>query len=445
MSDNISLVPWKSIRENVTKTNFIGGILKGIKGADDLNIILAKYPYGDYVINKGEFCINLDNENIGYNNPKFPKALKKEFDYYWRSIPCGIVAKNSLESHINHSTHIVPFRLQPEGMSLSLLNIFDKQAYSDFVTALYSTTSGCRSLILLPKMAHKESLERMKRKLKIENQITPNGFLNQWEFFKSIVKGLNFKTDWKAEIVLFPKKFMQLIEDDPNIKYQLLHTMWNYTSYRRNILTHDFIWSIFLETLPASLKHDVRIIQAVKHLILVAMQEMPGYSPAYTNIPAPITELTKVFIEDYRIRFNLPIFMQLAIYDAIHPIYYSIQNHTYFHEIPSTSNSIQTINELDKIQKVLTKYKNYILNKNLEHSLDGTRIKKTIEETEFDFYHPKGKNKIKTDIEKMLKEDKRFLNLPYEAIINRTLSLPTHSLFFHGCIRIRKSNKYSNS
>ncbi len=64
---------------------------------------------------------------------------------------------------------------------------------------------------------------------------------------------------------------------------------------------------------------------------------------------------------------------------------------------------------------------------------------KTLQQTEFDFFHPEGSNEesgIFNDIKKMINEDTRYIqnNAEFEK---KHLTFPEHTLFFNGCIRIR--------
>ncbi len=437
-NNTLQVVTWKDIKNKIIHINpSIGRELDKIRGVNKFRVIVAKYPFADAILNKGKFRLNIDGENISYNSHLISDNIKELLDYHWRTLPFGMVTHNTIESHINHSTHIVPFMLLSPGKTFALLSLFDKSEYSNLISGLYSTTSGCRSLILLPKITHQQSNERLIKHFHIEKYISPQNLSEHWHLLKELSHSPQFHTHWYSEIVLFTTEFVDAIEKTPQVAYMLLHNVWDAMSFRRNEMTYDFIWSIFLQDLPLSLKHDPLIIETVKHLILIAIKELPGYTPADSNLSGPISDFTHAFLDIYKLRFHLPIFMQLTHYNGDAPIYYTLQKHSFFHEIPEQAKSRQTINDLIKIKMVLSQFRDYILKNKFEHSLEKTVLYKTMKETEFDFFHPKAEDELISNIDLIPRDDKRFFKLPYKGHIKEGLGFPSSALFFHGCIRIR--------
>ena len=444
MNNSLTIYEWKDIKKRIELVNQpLVEKFDELNGVNNYKVIISKYKFGQDIIKKGLFHLNLDGINLPYSSDTIKKEVKNLLQYHWRTIPFGMVLNNSIESHVNHSTHIIPFMLLPPGQTFALLSMFDPHTYSNLIPGLYSTKAGCRSLILLNKLTHTESNNRLSKKFKIGKHVSPKTLADQWFLLKELADSSEFKTDWNAEVIFFTKDFVNNIHKNRTVAYELLYNVWEALSFRRNEVTHDFIWSIFLQELPLSLKHDSLIIESVKHIILLAMREVPGYIPACTNQAGPLLEFLDALLHIYKIRFNYPVFMQLDNYNNKDPIYYSLHRPTFFHELPDKSTSRQTINELIKIKRVFLLYKDYILNNKFEHSLERTLLYKTLVDTEFEFYHPKGDDGINTDILSMINEDKRFIQSPYSQDFKDDLSFPEHSIFFNGCIRIRpiKRNK----
>lgn len=437
----LQIVSWKEIKHKIFHLNpLLCREFDKFRGINKFKVILAKYPFADEILVKGKFRLHIDGENISYKNHLISDHLKNLLDYHWRTLPFGMVTHNTIESHIDHSTHIMPFMLLRPGKTFALLSMFDKHEYSNLISGLYSTTSGCRSLILLPKICHQQSNERLTKHYLIEKHLSPQNLSEHWLLLKELSQSTHFHTNWYSEVIFFSKEFIDAIEKTPTLSFMLLQNVWEAMSFNRNLVTHDFIWSIFLQDLPLSLKHDPLIIETVKHLILIAMKEVPGYAPADSNLPGPISDFTRAFLDIYKLRFHLPIFMQLEHYNGSDAIYYTLQKHTFFHEIPEQAKSRQTINDLIKIKSVLLQFRDYILKNKFEHSLEKTILYKTMKDTEFDFFHPKADQELISNIGSIAKDDKRFYKLPYKGKVKEDLSFPTGALFFHGCIRIRPKN-----
>jgi hypothetical protein len=432
----VEILTWADVRDKIAAVNpWLWEIISDIKGVNKYHIIRATYPFGDDVIYKGNFFFNINGQSVPWESNKISRNIKKLLDYSWKTTPFGVVTNNSVESHIHHSNHILPFRLLLPGKTFSLSNIFDKES-SYFITGLYSTKAGCRSMLMLAKITHALSSARLTKKYGVTRHLLPKELSDHWLLFNEIAHSPTFKTKWEAEITLFSHEFINPIRETLNARHELLSGIWREIAFQRNEKTYNFIWSIFFDTLPLSLKNDTFIIQTVKHLILIAIQQAPGFVPEDSNLSGPITELIDVFLNCYKIRFHLPVFMRLEHFDGKNPVYYSLYKSTFIYEAPERKATKQTINELIKIRSVLFSFRDYILNNKFEHSLKDTSLYKILSEVDFDFYHPDGTGDIKNSIEELVKADKRFTNLPYDDISKYGLAFPIHSMFFHGCVKV---------
>ncbi len=435
----IEIVTWKDVNKCISEVNpRLGGLINDIKGVDKFHVIRATYPFGEDMIDKGEFFFNLNGQRIPLESDKLPKTIKKLLDYHWEATPFGILTKNSIEFYINRANQILPSRLLLPGKTFSLLSIFENPDFSYFVGGLYSTKAGCRSLLMLPKITHELSSARLTKKYGITRHLLPKTFSDHWHLFNEIVHSRAFKTSWEAEIHFFSKDFLAPVIETLNFRHGLLYSVWQDTGYQRNVsMTYNFIWSLFFDTLPISLRNDAFIIQTVKHLILIALAEVPGFVPEDSNISGPITELMDVFLNDYKIRFHLPVFMRLQHYDGQKPAYYSLYKSTFIYEPQERGSNKQTINDLIKIRSVLYSFLDFILGNRFEHSIKNTAFFKSLANIEFDFYHPDGNGEINNNITEMVEADPRFTNLPHPGISKYGLAFPIHSNFFRGCVRIR--------
>jgi len=437
-NNSVEILSWQETEEIIEKVNpQLAVHCKKLDRVNTFKTIKVKYPFGEDIIYKGKFKININGKNTWFDDNAVPKTIKSLLNYYWRTIPFGVVVQNTAESHISHSTHIVPFRLQYPGQTFAVRSIIDKSKYSGIIPGSFSTKAGCRSLIFLPKLTHNESNLRISRQYNIKKYLYPKTLSDQWYFFKELFDSANFKTTWNAELILFSKQFIAAIHKNTAIKLDLLYNHSKGIDIQSNEYVYNFIFSTLLKKIPLSLKHDQHVLYNLKQIIQIALGQMPGFIPSDNDLPGPISSFTEILLHCYKIRFNLPIFMHLNLYDNTNPIYYSLQKPTYFYEIPDQHKPIYTINLLTNIKKILILITDYILNEKGEHSLKNTILYKMLAETDFDFFHPKGNNIIDSNINRIAQEDLRFLTPPFDNPKLDMLSFPNHSPFFHGCIRIK--------
>ncbi len=203
---------------------------------------------------------------------------------------------------------------------------------------------------------------------------------------------------------------------------------------------YDLIWSIFFEKLSLVIKNAPFILETVKHLIKLSLGEAPGYVPVVGEDQFPSSELTDIFLNIYRIRYYHPAFMEIGYFNR-EPVYYSMQKHTFFCNVPQKTNASRTIDELVTIKDLILSFKEHVLENKFPFSLENTILYKTLQEVEFDFYHPQGSASLSTDIQGMIAEDPRFSAQIQTMDYDKTLGFPHSSLFFNGCIRIRASKK----
>jgi hypothetical protein len=342
-----------------------------------------------------------------------------------------------LENDIDLSSHLIPLSILKPGSFFNLNSLFQQNTQSHYVKDAYTYTAGSRSLLILPKISHEQYNERLTRAFTINPEtLCPKTFFEQWNLFKELVHSAEFKNTWHTEIIVFSKEAMTLIQNDPTIQTALLQQERHELDFQNNQLMYDLVWSIFSETLSNSIKNAPFIVETVKHLIKLAMAEIPGYIPATNNLQGPIPELIDVFLNIYRIRYYLPIFMELDYFNQQDPIYYSLQKHTFLCHIPQKNNANRTIDELSSIKNLITSFTEHVLENKLPISLENTLLYKTLQEVEFDFFHPQGGDQLNTNIESIAAEDPRFMNLTKDLTLDKSVVFPKHSLFFLSLIHI---------
>jgi hypothetical protein len=439
----MEIVLWPEIREKILAVSpDIGQVIEQYPAKERLKFVRARFPYGADIEKVDELWFTVDGKSVNYKSDKVSNEIKQLLDYPWSGVPVSIMTHNTIESFIQLPSHIIPLRVISPGTIFSLNSIFDSNQISHVMHSAYSSTSGARSLLMLPKISHGQYNERLAKTYHIDSKyLCPKTFSQQWDLFNALSDSSDFDADWYSEIIIFSKEAISLLSNLPDLKYTLFKRIWDYTAFARNQAMYDLVWSIFTENLPPSVKNTPFIIETVKHLIKLAMREAPGFAPATDDTAGPIRALTDAFLNVYRIRYYLPIFMRPQYYDGINPIYYSLHKHTFFHPIPQRSNANRTIDEMIIIKKLVLSFKDHVLENKFPFPLNDTILYETLNSVEFEFYHPQGGEGLSREISSISKEDARFTKLVNDLVIEKDLEFPDHSIFFNGCIRIRPARR----
>ncbi|NCX93189.1 MAG: hypothetical protein EBX40_00725 [Gammaproteobacteria bacterium] len=410
-----------------------------IAGIDQLPLVRVRYPYGAYITKAGQFQLNIGGQMEPWDSEIVPERVRTLLTYNWEAIPFGIVTQNSFESQLNIPSHTVPLRLLTQGSTFSLLSIFERQQRI-LIPALNSSTAGCRSLFTLPKISHQQYSQRLLRKFGVNpDHLCPKHLESQFPLLVDIANSPNFPKKWYCEILLFSRHFLERIEQNPRLKCYLLQTAWSSTAFARTEAKYDLLWSVFVnEHLPLATRNAHYVVETAKHINKVILKKVPGYVPARNNVPGPVSDLMNALANIYKVRYYLPLFMHIQNYDGINPIYYSMHYHTFFHPLPTSKTSKQTINELIKVKEIVDLFIEKMNSNQLAASLEKTELYTMLNSVEIEYFHPEASHKdIKTDISRISDEDPRFLD-PIKGVIPRKdLTFPATSPFFNGCIRIR--------
>ena len=402
----------------------------------------ARYPFGEEIVTRGKLRVPFKGAIHDIDSEALPQSIQTDLNYVSNALPICAVIKGIVESHITLPNHVIPLRILKPGSLFSLTSLLQAEHISHRIDYAYTFTSGTRSLLILPKISHEQYNERLARVYGINpDYLCPKTFFDQWPLLKALTASPEFQTVWETEVIIFTKELYDLIQKDPTLKLLFLTRLFHTNAFAQNQIMYDLVWSIFSENLKNSVKNTPFVVETVKHLIKLAMSEVPGYSPACSDTEGPVRELMDIFLNTYRIRYYLPTLMELTYYNKHDPIYYSLQKHTFLHHIPTKSNANRTIDEMVTIKSLIESFKKQVLDNKFPISLKNTLLFKTLQEVEFEFYHPQGPKALRTDITSIAADDTRF-GYPFESQKSeKNLGFPKHSLFFNGCVRIRPSSK----
>ena len=438
MNYTLEIVAWHEVKEQVNKLNpDIAEEIDAlpVENIKNMPLVRARYPFGAAIESKDDLWVYYKDQPMKIQDERITADIRDLLDYPWKGIPVGMLTHNTIEWYVDLPSHMVPVRLVKPGTIFSLYSLFDP-AINHVMHGAYSSTAGCRSLLMLPKISHQQYNDRLSKAFNIHEHLCPKTLPQQWYLFKEISDSEQFDEDWYCEMLFFPRQMLEHLRRRMKFRDSLMKRIWEFTSFSRNAAMYDLLWAIFTEKLPNSIRNTPFIIETAKHVVKMAMRQVPCYKPATSDLTAPIRKLTEAFLNIYRIRYYLPIFMQPEMYNGRYPVYYSLHKHTFFHPIPERSNANRTISEMSTIKQLVLDFTERVLNQQFPMSLDDTVLYQTLKEVHFEFFHPQGGSNLNNNIDQIPQEDKRFMSIVNELKIEKDLVFPDHSIFFNGCIRV---------
>jgi hypothetical protein len=437
-TQSLRLTSWAKIKERVMALHpKLCTALNDIPHVDDFRVMTVQYPFGAEILKDGVFQLNLDCEVMPHDDERIPLEIKNHLNYPWQVLPVSMVLTHSFDSFIPTPSHIMPYQMLGPGEILSLLTIFDrKDAYGIFQST-HCATAGCRSLFTLPKISDATYNQKLKHAYNVNEHTCPKTYTDQWALFHELATAEKFHDGWYCELLIFPRRFFEVIRETPELRSLLLQEVWGFTAFSRNLSSYDILWSCYIEkAVDSAARHHPGIIETVKHLIKIALLEVPGFAPTIDDTAGPVTKLMDTLINTYKIRYHMPIFMELSQYDGRHPVYYSLHRHTFAHSFQSQHSFQHTRQELIEIKHILEDFRDHVLGNKLPFDLEGSSLATMFSTTDFDFFHPQGEGELRSDIDMIATDDPRFTELMAQFPCKRTLKFPSSAAFFHGCIRI---------
>lgn len=435
---HIDLVHWSDIQANIAKLNpALAGLVDNIPGINNIKFIMAKFPYGTSLLHHKLSFWDLKKNPLFHGKSTVIKELSKLLDYPWQITPPGILLENSMELYINMNSHTIPLRVIKPGELLALHTFFEHEAVCNIIENAYSLMAGSRSLFLLPKISHKLYNQRLGNRYNIQNHLQPKNFFEHFNLFNEVCQSERFKSPWGVRVLLFTKEFVEHLSQVPSLKDELVQHYMHNNVFARNQELYDLVWSIFLQGLPLGVRNTPFIVQTAKHLIKLVLRIVPGYVPVTDQLSGPVSELTRIFLNVYNLRYYLPIFMTPALYDGVNPIYYSLHKHTYLYPMDKQGNASRTINELKLIQDVMAQFKAFIYQDKSPFPLKGSALYRRLKLVDFEYFHPQAGGGINSNINQLVEEDPRFMMLINKFNVKNNLEFPNRSVFFHGCIKLK--------
>jgi len=441
----VTVLSWADIKAQVQSFNpSLVNAIATIKEGDSFPVVRVRYPFGADIAKDGKFYIPHLDGSIAYDDPSIDPGLKSLLAYPWKVTPVGLITHNACEIFVDLPSHHSPLSLFTKGKMLSVLSLIEPEWFASVMASAYSAKAGCRSLLLLPKIADTQSHQRLTERLNLGQIACPEDFSMQWPLFEAIGSATQTEDSWYTEVIYFGKPFFHALATTPEYKHQLTHLVWPSSVLFRHQVVYDVIWQTFIdEHCLLKLRNNVAVVQTVKHLLKVCLGQAPGYMPVSNEESAPIKLLTHSYLSLYNIRYHWPVFMQIVRWNFKEPLYYSLSHPLFMHPLSTAAKGTSSLRDIIAVKHVLGDFIDKALTHQLCFSLAETRLLEKLQDLEFDYFHLKGDiaTGIRSDIDALQVEDSRFMHMHAKAQTKKSYGFPKHSDFFRGCIRIRPKAK----
>lgn len=438
MKQEIKKVTWDNVRERVYTVNKeFAQLIDSMSPGEELYLYVANYKYGTILDDGKSFYYPTKKNGVENLNSTSDKQLIKDFSYTNLTTPAGMVLHNSLEVFFNVDDHTIPCRIFKPG------EIFALWAHLEITTNSHPTpiiqlSAGARTIFMLPNISDKYQFDQLKRKSNLRIDM-PEQLQDQWKLFNKLL--INSDDDWNAEVLLFPKKWLELIKEDNSWKDVYLYMLkiaWLKSAFQRNQIfySHAF-WRIVSN---CNIKPSPYLSDTFQHILSIALGAFPGFKPATDETMAPIKVIQKIFVNNYNLKRYHPTIIHPANFDYTLPndsIYYSLQYPTTFINSFRSRKAATTLYDLRELKYLFERYQYEVLI-NDKLSLSQTNIAAVLRSVKFGFYHsqmdPQGEILSTSNLEN---EDDNLKILLYKSIDKKKFS--GSGTFFRGCIYLQSN------
>lgn len=433
----IEKVFWKDVQPRVAKiAPTFAKLVNAVNPGKDFPLYKACYPYGSLIVKDG-ICYypTVSGALVPFGDSQLTMDLRHNLSYSRGTFPFGMVLNKSIELFIavNNRAYIESI-FAPGHLFALWRRLEDKPTFHP--NKLFNITAGARSIFLLPNIGDAYYHKNLRREFGIKIA-PPKDLLSQWELFKTIANHPAAKCSWHTELLYFSGKWLEKIHsNDKNwvfLSRYLFQLCWQHSTFMRNKIFYDFIFSQIQAT--RNLRPNPYIADIAKHLLIIALGELPGFAPALDNLAAPIDILQKTFLDIYRLQPYTPTLMQphwFSLYRPERPIYYSLTLPTSLEFSPNCRKVRTTLYDLRELAHILQIYLDEIPKDYLK--INNTLLTMVARNIKFDYYHDKfDRENYAKHTSEMPQLDPTLMSCP-AGYPNNTF--PQTASFLRGCVKI---------
>ena len=261
---------WADFRDSLAAVNKdLVKVIDQIDPDPSLKLYKISYPYGSEIIKFGDFFVPNDSgQLVQIGDSSLPAQVNQDLSYNARSLPIGVLMKNSIEVYIENQDKSLPLLGYKNyiGKLFGLYRVLNTQSSFRVPNALWNLSAGSRSIFMLPKISNEvahtkinklinHSLENKNKNNNNNNNFTnnsnpPRNLSEQWQVFSRLYQSGAVEQfcqkNWDVEIIFFSNDWFQKLKDHSwGFFYNHLYrNLISVTDYFRKNQTWDAMLSL---------------------------------------------------------------------------------------------------------------------------------------------------------------------------------------------------------
>lgn len=438
---SLEKVTWSKVRKDVHKVNpELAAIIDEINPGEELPFYRAKYPFGATILDGTTLHLPTDNGAIEpINSLQFTKNIQEELGYTG-GMPVGLLIKHSIEFCLKPDHGILPWTVMKQGRVFGLWRGLEINPEISYHNGIWLTTAGSASSFILPHIGDIASYKKLSKARNLK-RFPPRNMQEQCAMLSQMSKHPDFLEKWYTELIFFSnkwfinhKKMLELI----NFFQQLAI---NNSAFWRNKFMFDLIWDSFVKNLyKENINIKPYIVDIVKHIITIALGELPGFAAAINDDILPATGFQNDLLDIYNLKNFSSTIMVPKHFDMhdphAQPVYWSLQLPYYLESMPKPKGSSTLLDNLLQIYDLLEAFTKAAEMGKLS-GIVGTPIETCIQKVNFTCFHSDIDSEGHIQhLHKMPKEDPTLLSYPIPGHKNHQQGFSDTTPFARGCVRI---------
>ncbi|HAT8564340.1 TPA: hypothetical protein JA969_11960 [Legionella pneumophila] len=440
MSQGIERVYWKDIRDAFYKVapEFTSKV-DLLSPDENYPLYVLSFPFGSIIgDDKSQFIPNENGSFYRLNSSETPKDIFDDIGYGADSSPLGMVLTKSIEFFVDlpEKNRTIPIAIMNPGNFFNFTRVLSEYKPLPYApNGLLNATAGARTIFSLPYLTCNTSFRKLEREVGVLSKI-PSSPYDHWQLFKDIVNSSSNKGNWNMQLIYFSKKWVDSILHDTqwnSIKSFLFQLAWKESEYTRNQYYFDIAYSLMQE--KGNFTINPYLTDTARHVLDIVVAAYPGLAPITNDNLAPLKLLQHTLTYSYGLKKYIPTIIApqyFSLNNSNTDVYYSMQYPTTRSFSPKTQNTISTLKNLEDLNRIIEKFKLFILRD--DGIWEGSILQNKVKNTGITYVHTS--NGIDISLaQDIVQEDSRF-NFFYPNCAPDNAMPANTANFFRGCIKL---------
>jgi|GEM_PF-6922884 len=326
-----------------------------INPGPELPLFLAKYHYGDLIVNEGVLQFPLQKDLL-VSHSGLPAEMQPFLDK--QALPIGLVLNRVVELFSSYDDRVIPINIKKTGQLLGLSGLLSP---SPFDLTQLNVSAGARTTFLLPNVS---DATHHKKLITIYNAPPViNSVFDHWAVFKKLANYRFQHRYWSCELLFFSTSWVDKIKQADTVPWFLLKNYFYEQACAQNVGRFYLINNICLKNclLKAMSRCQTSVsdyaFDTFQYLFLLQQGQVPGFQVSDGSEEyLPESTIQEAYVKDYKLKTYLPIIMCGAMwegYNAEAPMYYSLNLPIVFSLAMSDMKNVRRTDLLQQLSRII--------------------------------------------------------------------------------------------